>query len=109
MHRDHRVVVGLVHLQQRLVPDDAGVVDEDVDRAEGVDRSLDDPPGGVEVAHGVVARDRAAAGLLDVAHRHRRRVLVGAAAVEADADVVDHDRGAFGGEAQGEFAPDAPT
>ena len=42
VHADHRVEVGLFHLDERLVAHDAGVVHEDVDRAERVDRGLHD-------------------------------------------------------------------
>jgi len=43
----HRVPHRLVHLEQRLVAEDAGVVDENVDAAEAIDRRLDDGRGGV--------------------------------------------------------------
>ena len=35
---DDVVPVGLVHVERHLVPEDAGVVDEDVELAPGVDR-----------------------------------------------------------------------
>ena len=42
VHRDDGVPHGLVHLEEALVAEDAGVVDEDVDAAEGVDGGLDE-------------------------------------------------------------------
>ena len=57
------VPVGLRHLRERDVAEDAGVVDDDVDLAERVDRGLDDL---VAVLDRVVVGDRLAAGGLDL-------------------------------------------
>ena len=58
------VPVLLGDLLERRVAEDAGVVDDDVDLAEGVDRRLDDLRA---VLDGVVVRDGLAARVLDLA------------------------------------------
>ena len=45
-----RVPVGFAHREHHAISQDAGVVDEDVQSAEGVDGLVDHVPGGVEVA-----------------------------------------------------------
>ena len=50
-----------VHLRERLVAEDAGVVHADVELAERVDRALHDALAGGDVGDAVVARDRLAA------------------------------------------------
>ena len=64
VHGDHRVPVGLLHVVERLVAQDAGVVDQDVEPAERVDRARK-----IAAALGggdrVVVADRLAAGPLD--------------------------------------------
>ena len=54
--------VGDVQVGERLVPQDAGVVDDDVDRAEGVERGLDDGRPALGGGHRVVAGHGLAAG-----------------------------------------------
>jgi hypothetical protein len=100
------VPVGLAHLLERDVAEDAGVVDEDVDLAEGVDGGLDD---GVAVLDRVVVGDRGAAGGLDLVDD-----LVGgrarlALAGEAAAEIVDDDLGAARREEQRVGAPQSAT
>ena len=78
----HRVEVGLVHLEERPVADDAGVVDHDVDAPEGVHRGGDDAPGGLEVGDRVVADGGDAALRFDLLHHRwwrdpRRRQIHG--------------------------------
>ena len=82
------VPVLLRHLRERDIAEDAGVVDDDVDAAERVDRGLDDL---VAVLDRVVVGDRLAAGGLDLLDHlvGGRRAL--ALAVDAAAEVVDHD------------------
>jgi hypothetical protein len=58
-----QVPVGLRHLLERDVAQDPGVVDQDVDLAERVDRGLDDL---VAVLDRVVVRDGVAALVLDL-------------------------------------------
>ena len=75
---DHGVVVGLVHLHQCPVPDDAGVVDQDVDLAEGVDGGADDATGGLEVVDPVAVGHRRPPSADDLLDDLFGRVLVGA-------------------------------
>src|SRR5205807_4570918 len=109
MNPDHGVEVGLVHLHQRLVTDDAGVVDEDVDLAEGIHRRLHDLPGAIELDHGVEAGYRGPTGRLDLLAHLDGRALLGGLAREAGAHVVDHHLGSLAREAQGDLPPDAPS
>ena len=71
-----------VHVLERLVAQDAGVVDDDVDPAEGVERGLDDGLAALGRGDAVVVGDGLAAGGLDLvddllgggrASRRRRR------------------------------------
>ena len=66
-------------------------------------------PARLEVAHRVVVGDGAAAGRLDLLAHLRRGVLLGARTPERHADVVDHDLGPFGRQAEGDIPPDAPA
>ena len=82
------VPIGLCHLLERDIAQDAGVVDQDVELAPRVDRGLDDL---IAVLDGVVVGDRLAAFLFDLGDDlvGRRRGL--AFAGEAAAEVVDDD------------------
>ena len=84
------------HLVGGAVPGVAGVVDEDVDLAEGVDRLLDDLVAGARLGQVAGHGDRLA---LDLAGG-----LLGDVAV----DVVDRHLRALGREQLGGRAPDAP-
>ena len=107
MDRDDRVGIGLVHLHERAVAHDAGVVHQDVDGSERIDGSGDEPPGTVEVGDRVVVRDGGASELLDLGAYLRGRVVLGATTVERDADVVHHDVRTLTCEAERELASDA--
>ena len=99
---------GLGHVDEHAVPEDAGVVDEHVDVAEGVDRRS-----------GSAARRPAKSATLSVlATASPPRALissttswagpgVGARAVLRPAEVVDHDLGSLAGEQQGVVPADA--
>src|SRR5438552_3643188 len=108
VHGHHRVPVLLRHVEDHPVAQDAGVVDHDVELAEGVERALDDALGGLEVGHAVAVRDRLAAPLLDLGDhllggRGRRRP----GAVEVRAEIVHDDLCAVPGEEQRLLAADA--
>ena len=90
----------LGHREQHPVAEDAGVVDEDVETAEGVDRLLDEARGAVPAADVVgVGRGLAARGR-DLVDDLLRRSRVGARTVTTAAEVVDHDLGAVASEGQ---------
>ena len=94
---EHRLELLVGHLVRDAVPRVAGVVDEDVDLAEGVDRLLDDLVAGAGLGQVAGDGDRLA---LDLAGR-----LLGDVAV----DVVDRHLRAFGGEQLGRRAADAAS
>ena len=79
----------------------AGVVDDDVDEAEGGQRGVGQPVCAIQFGQRRLHRQRAAAGGLD-----RRHGLGGCRFVAA---IVDHDRGAGGGQLLGDPAADAPA
>src|SRR6185437_5087617 len=110
VHTDDVVPVGLVHVEGHLVAQDAGVVHQNVERTERVDRLIDDvlPAGpGADV---VSVDDGFAAVLLDQLHDLLGRVRVrGAFTVQPCADVVDHDPSTLARQNQRLFAPDAAS
>ena len=85
----------VVHVVEGLVPEDTGVVDDDVDAAESVDGSLHD---GVAVLGRELGADRLAAEGLDLVHN-----IVGVD------EVVNNDRGAVLGKGQAVRAADTGT
>jgi hypothetical protein len=91
VHAVDEVPVFGAHLRVGDIAEDAGVVDDDVDTAEGVEGALHDL---VAVLDGVIVGDRGAAGGLDLVDDlvggRRRLALAG----EAAAEVVDDDLGA---------------
>ena len=89
-----------VHVVERLVAQDAGVVDDDVDRAEGVDRGLDDRLAALGRGDRVGVGDGLAAGVLDLVDDELGGALVAARAVDGATEVVDHDQRAARGEHQ---------
>ena len=97
---DHGVEVFLGHVEDRRVAQEAGVVDEDVEIAQGVERGLDHrlrvvPIGDVaEVRHGLAAL------LADLLHHRARGRFVAAAAVAARPEIVDDDARALARERQ---------
>jgi len=107
MHRDDVVPVGPAHLVEDAVAQDAGVVDQDIDAAEGVARGLDDGVGVLRLGDRQRAGDRLAAALGDLVDHGLRRTGVRAGAIEARADVVDHDARAFARQQQRDRAADA--
>ena len=62
VHLDHRVPLGLGHVDEHPVAQDAGVVDQHVELAEARDRLPDQALGAGEVADVVAVGDRLAAG-----------------------------------------------
>ena len=105
---DHGVPLRLGHVREHPVAQDAGVVDEHVQVAEGLHRRVDQALGGVEVGDVVVVGDGLAAGRLDLGHDLLGRRGVGAGALGRSAEVVHHDLGALGGEQERVLPPDPP-
>ena len=91
MHVEHRVDEVGTHVVERLVAQDAGVVDDDVDGAERVDRGLHDALAAVGRGDRVGVRDGLAARGLDLVDDELCGALVGARSVDGTAEVVHHD------------------
>ncbi len=107
VHAHDRVEVVLGHVEDHGVADDPGVVHQDVERAERLDRGVDHLPGRVEVGDVAVVGNRVAAPLLDELHDGVGILLAGAVAPNRAAEVVDHDLGAVLGQFERVAAPDA--
>ena len=107
MHGDDRVPLVLFHVHEHPVAQDAGVVDEDVEPAERVDRVLDEAAGAGEVGDVLAVGDGLAARGLDLGDDLLRRRQVGALAGERAAEVVDDDLRAGRGERERVRAADA--
>ena len=104
---DHRVPLGLVHVEAHLVAQDAGVVDEDVEPAEGVDGLADHALGAVPRRDAVAVGFGPATRGDDLVDDLLRRCRVGPFAARAAAEVVHHHRRTFGREQQRVPAADA--
>ena len=79
------------HVVERLVAQDAGIVDDDVDRAERVDGGLDDRLATLWGSDRVGVGDCFASGGLDLVHHELGGALVRARTVDRAAEVVDDD------------------
>jgi hypothetical protein len=97
VHVDDRVEqVGVV--VERLVAQDAGVVDDDVDRAERLDRGGDDGLAALGGGDAVAVGDGLAAEGLDLADHVVGRTLAAAVARHRATEVVHDDARAAAGE-----------
>ena len=96
LHDDIEIVEG--HLGERLVAEDASVIDEDVDLAERVDGGLDHVGGAHPVGDAVIVGDGLAAGLFDLVDDGVGRRVGAALAVGRDAGIIDDDLGAARGQ-----------
>jgi len=96
--------VGVFHLVEGLVTQDAGVVHHHVDAPEAVHGLLDDF---LAIGHRVMVGHCAAAGLADLRHHAVSRRGIGALAMSTATQVVDHYLGAQLGKQQGMGAPQA--
>src|SRR5580704_15885966 len=108
VHADDIVPVGLLHVEGHLVPQDPGVVDQDVEAAKGVDGLVDHVLAAFPRTD-VVAVDRGlSATLFDEGDHVLGRVLVGRRVRERPSDVVDDDPGALARQEERLLASDAP-
>src|SRR5690606_31788105 len=98
-----------VHVLERGVPQDPGVVDDDVDAAPGVERRLHDGPAALGGGDRVVVGHGLAAGGLDLVDHLLGRRRAAAGAVHRAAEVVDHHVGAPPGELEGVGPAEAAT
>ena len=106
---DDRVEQVGVHVVERLVTQDAGVVDDDVDLAERIDCTLDDRRAALGRRDRVGVGDGLATGLADLVDDELGSALVGAGAVDGTAEIVHHDERTALGHHQCVLAPEAAT
>src|SRR5690606_36017006 len=97
----HRLEVRRLELGEGLVAQDAGVVDDDVDAAEVVDRGLDDRPAALGRGDRVVVGRGLTAGLADLLHGLVGHARARARAVGLPAEIVHDHLAAARGELQG--------
>ena len=93
----NQIPVVFGHLVEAFVPQDAGIVDDDVDAAEIVHRGLDDL---VAIGNGIVVGNGFATGSNDFVHHQISGSFAGAFTKSAATQVVDHDLGTAAGEFQ---------
>ena len=102
MHGHDRVPVFRLHFKKALVSEDTGVVDDDINLAEGFHGGLDDIFTALGRGHVVVIGNRLTAGFLDLLYHLvgcRRRPLAGT--VPRATQIVDHHLGTAAGQFQG--------
>ena len=109
VHLDHRLEVGELHLAEGLVAQDAGVGDQDVQPAEGVDRAFHQIGRARVIGHRAAVGDRLAARRLDLGHHGVGRGRGAARAIQRRAQIVDHHLGAPSGQLQRVLAAQAPA
>ena len=97
------------HVVERLVAQDAGVVDDDVDPSEGVDGRLDDGLATLGRGHAAGVGDRDAAEVVDLLGGGLGRPLAAALAADRRAQVVDDDLGAARRQQERVLAAEAPA
>ncbi len=109
MYLENGVVHGGIHVVERLVAEDAGIVDDDVDRAEGFDGGRHD--GGPSFGSGdrVGVGDRLTAESLDLVDDPFGGALIGPGSVDGTTEVVDHHQRPSGREHQGVLASETTT
>src|SRR5664279_2215167 len=107
MHIDDVLPVRMAHLVEDDVAQYAGVVDQNVDAAEGIERRLDDLLGIFRLGNRKRGGDGLAAGFLDEADSFLRGTFVMAGAVAAGANVADHHARVFGRQQHGNATADA--
>ena len=98
-----------VMLVEHAVAQDAGVVDQHVEVAEGLDRGVDQALRALPRRDVVAVGDGLAAHARDLLDHLLGRAEIAAGAVDVAAEVVDDDLGALAGQAQRVLPPDAPA
>ena len=100
MDIDHLAEVVEAHLDEGLVAQDAGVVDQDIDPAEAFLDEGDHLVDGGGVGHGSAVGDRFTAGRDDLVDDQLRRADRAARAITRAAEIVNHDLGTAGRQRQ---------
>src|SRR5229473_2457392 len=110
MDLDHHLPVDMRHAVEDAVAQYAGVVDDAVDAAEGLERGADDALGAGGVGDAVGVGDGRAAGGADLVDDLLRGAGSGIAfAVRAGAEIVDHDAAALASGQERDLAADAAS
>ena len=109
VHSDHCVPLFLGHIEDHTVTDDTGAVDQNVDLAERIDRSLDQALSAFDCGDVVRVGHRLAARPLNLLHDLLSRGLVRPFTMDAAAEIVDHDLSPFPSHEEGDTAPDPPA
>src|SRR5579864_8302225 len=109
VHADHVGPVRPAHAVKDAIAQNAGIVDQNVDPAERIERRLDDLIGIAGLADRERRGDGRAAGFLDLVDDGLGRSGIGAGAFEAGADIADHDARTLLRHEQRNAAADAPT
>ena len=107
MDADDRLEVGDAHLVEDAVAQDARVVDDAVDAAEGVEGATDDALGSFGLADTVRARHRHPTRALDLPHDGLGGAYILALALGTAAEIIDHHLAALGRGEKGDLAADA--
>ena len=110
VHSDDGVELLLTGIGDHPVAHDAGVIDQDVESAEGIDGGLDQPGRLVPISYIRATGDGFPTGRDDfVNNALRRATTTGGRSVQSDADVVDHYSRALSSEGQRMRTPDSAT
>src|SRR5687767_13981120 len=105
MDVDDRFEIFLRDLFERSVANVAGVVNQDVDAAEVIERTLNDRLAALRCRDGFGASDGFTASLLDFANHFFGGTRIGAVTFDADTGIVHDDLRAGSTEEQGIFTP----
>jgi len=106
VHLDDGIPLVLLHVHEHAVTEDPGVVDEDVESPERLDRGVDEPLRTGELRHVLAVGHGLAAERLDLGDDAVRRVGVGAFSRQRGPEIVDDDLRSGAGEGQRVLAAD---
>ena len=106
---DNRIPLFFGHVHEHPVAQDAGVVHDDVEATEVVDRLLDDVAGALPGRDVVTVGDGLAAHRFDLGDHIVRGTVGVTGTVTGPADVVHHDLGTLAGHHQRVLTADAPA
>ena len=109
MNLDHRVPLGLGHIDQHAVAQDARIADQHVELAIGADGLVDHGLGLIPVGDVGPVDHRLPAGSDDLGHHLGGGREVGSLAVAGGTQVIDHDFGPLGGQHQAVFPANAAS
>ena len=97
MNVDDNIPFIQCHFLERLVPQDAGIVDQDIDRAKFIDGGLDDPFCPLPIRDRVLVGNRGAASRTDFLHNHISSIAL-TGTIDGAPKIIDHNLGAKSGQ-----------